>query len=180
MTLQPEPEPSVFFRTIATSLSERNAAKAKVPSRMPIFIMGGALLLFGSIAGSREAEAARRSEGGIPSLNINEGCQYLTKREQDRKPAPEPGSANNADNGINYSGCIAEENAARTQLQGVWRNYSASQRELCMYSVTPPALPSYVTLQGCLDMARDGEKYTKNFIGSDINTNLGPNFEGRR
>jgi hypothetical protein len=30
-----------------------------------------------------------------------------------------------------------------------------------MYLVTPPALPSYVTLQGCLDMARDAKNIGK-------------------
>jgi hypothetical protein len=46
-----------------------------------------------------------------------------------------------------------EERKAREELQDVWQTYTASQREQCLYTVTPPVLSSYVNLQGCLDMA---------------------------
>jgi len=129
------------------------------------------VLLFGSIAGPLEAQAARRSQTAVPPLDIETGCRDLAKTELDPELGPgiKPGHA------IDYPGCITEERAARAQLQGVWRTYTASQREQCMYEVTPPALPSYVTLQACLHTARYAEKLTK----SDQNAGLGlaPNLE---
>jgi hypothetical protein len=128
-----------------------------------------ASLLFGSIAGPLEAQAARRGQSAVPSLDIGAGCQYVAKTELNKRPVPELGPGIKPGHDLDYPTCMTEEKTARAQLQGVWRTYTASRREQCLYEVTPPALPSYLTLQVCLDMARDAEKLFKN----DLNTGLG-------
>jgi hypothetical protein len=39
-----------------------------------------------------------------------------------------------------------EEQKAREERQDVWQTYTASQREQCLYTMTPPELSSYVVL----------------------------------
>lgn len=46
-----------------------------------------------------------------------------------------------------------EQKKAREELQDVWQTYTASQREQCLYTVSPPVLSSYVNLQAGLDIA---------------------------
>jgi hypothetical protein len=177
MTSKPKQDAFVFVLpdAIRQALSQESAAKGGGSSPIRIFIIIAALLAFGSITARFEAQAARRGQSAVPSLDIRAGCQYIANTELNKGPVPELGPGIKPGHDIDYPGCMAEERTAHAQLQRVWRTYTASQREQCLYAVTPPALPSYVTLQGCLDMARDAEKLIK----SEPNTGLviGPKLE---
>ena len=177
MTVKPKQDAFVFVLpdAIQTAPSQESAAKARGPSPRSISIMIAASLVFGSITGSLEAQAARRGQSAVPSLDIGAGCQYVAKTELNKRPVPEAGPGIKPGDDLDYPTCMTKEKTARAQLQGVWRTYTARQREQCLYEVTPPALPSYVTLQACLDMARDAEKLIK----GEQKTGLGvaPNLE---
>jgi hypothetical protein len=94
-----------------------------------------------------DSRPAGNTGGAVPKLNIAAGCKDLSTKEISRS--------------INLDRCMTEEKIARDQLQGTWSKFPAGDKDLCMYLVTPPALPSYVTLQGCLDMARDAKNIGK-------------------
>jgi hypothetical protein len=142
---------------------------------MPLFIMIAALLVFGYNSGPLEARAVRGDQNAIPSLDVATGCRYVAKMELNEKSVPELGPGIKPGHHIDYPTCMAEEKTARAQLQGVWRTYTPSQRERCLYEVTPPALQSYVTLKGCLDMARDAEKLIKG--DQNAGPGVAPNLE---
>src|SRR5271165_2715341 len=91
-----------------------------------------------------EAKTGRSGGGTLPQLDIASGCKDISNADQGKT--------------LNYERCMTEEHAARDQIRGEWASSSASVKELCLDLVKPPALQSYVTLQGCLDMA----KYEKN------------------
>jgi hypothetical protein len=98
---------------------------------------------FSGFADARMNRHAARTEGhsAVPTLDIESGCRDVTNDGISKT--------------TNYSGCLDEERTARTQLEKEWTTFSGSGKEQCMNLVTPPALPSYVTLQECLTMARD-------------------------
>jgi hypothetical protein len=87
------------------------------------------------------------SEGSVPNLDIASGCRSLTRYDPGRT--------------VNYDACIKEERDARVQIQNAWRSAPAGMREQCLHLVTPPALPSYISLQGCLTMAHDAAELAK-------------------
>ena len=92
---------------------------------------------------TRSEAAVRENAAGVPSLDIESACRDI---------------ANNTLNKTSdYPGCVSDERTARDQLRKEWASYSADMHEQCLHLVTPPALPSYVTLQECLKMARDAQ-----------------------
>jgi hypothetical protein len=113
-----------------------------------------AMVLAFSFAGfynPAEAGILHRTAGGdaraaVPRLDIDAGCRDLAHSDLSK---------------TDYPKCVVEEQTARIQLQHDWGSFSASSRDQCMYLVTPPALPSYVTLQECLNLARDADKLSK-------------------
>ena len=109
----------------------------------------------------RTAAANQESRSSLPNLNIEAACQDVAK--------------NNLYKTTDYPGCISKEQASREQLRKEWASYAADMHERCVNLVTPPALPSYVTLQECLKMARDTQKMTKN----DWATEIGKTMQAR-
>jgi hypothetical protein len=120
----------------------------------PVFLsVMVALSFLGSFA-PLQARVFRHSAGraGVPTLNVEVGCRNVSY-------------LNSIDKTVNYSNCLAEERTARTELEKEWSSFSTSVHEQCIYLVTAPAIPSYVTLQGCLHMARDARNLTKSSPG---------------
>jgi hypothetical protein len=118
---------------------------------MPALLILGVLLALsfwglGSPAEGRTARA-RASGGSVPILDIESGCRSLSSYD--------PGKT------VNFDGCMKEERDARGELEKSWRSVPADRREQCLYLVTPPALPSYVALQGCLTIAHDAAELAK-------------------
>jgi hypothetical protein len=101
---------------------------------------------FGSPAEARTARA-RASGGAVPNLDIESGCRSLAHYDPGRT--------------VNFDNCVKEERAARVEIAKSWRSVTADRREQCLYLVTPPALPSYISLQGCLTIAHDAEELAK-------------------
>jgi hypothetical protein len=62
---------------------------------------------------------------------------------------------------IDNTGCLADERKAREALQNVWASLPESAREQCLRLAVPPALPSYVTPQKCLNTQKDVTKLSK-------------------
>jgi hypothetical protein len=87
------------------------------------------------------------SQTNFPRLDYVSGCRDVAKTEV-RTP-------------VNYQHCINEEHEARAQLGRDWAKFPSDMRDQCISLVTRPALPSYVTLQQCLTMARDAENLRK-------------------
>lgn len=104
------------------------------------------VLMGWSVWGVADTVRARNaSEAALPSLDIESGCRDV---------------ANNALNKTkDYSGCVSDERSAREEVRKEWASYSGSTHDQCLHLVTPPALPSYVTLQECLHLARDAKKF---------------------
>ena len=120
---------------------------------MPTIFFLGALIILSSGAVADPA-MARRSHmpagsrrAAMPTLNIEAGCHDVANMDLNKT--------------TNYSGCIAEERDARSQLQKEWTSFSEDKHAQCMQLVTFPAIPSYVTLQECLHTARDAENLSK-------------------
>jgi hypothetical protein len=105
------------------------------------------VMLTGS--GTADAQATRGGEGrgALPSLDIDSSCRDVANNDLNKTS--------------DYSGCIAEEGRARDGLRKEWASYAGDMREQCMHLVTPPALPSYVTLQNCLQMSREARNLSK-------------------
>ena len=112
-----------------------------------------------SVAGVANPVRAMNAHDSLPNLNIEAGCKDVAK------------------NGLNkttdFPGCLRDERKAHDLLRKEWASYSADMHSQCLHLVTPPALPSYVTLQQCLVMARDARKLMK----SDGATEIGKTFE---
>ncbi len=106
-------------------------------------------LCFPGFTGGASARILHRTvnRATVPSLDIQSGCRDVSQMQVKNK--------------LNFDRCIAEEKTARTELEKTWRTFPRDMQEQCMYLVTSPALPSYVTLQECLGMARDAQKLAK-------------------
>jgi hypothetical protein len=120
-------------------------------SRISAFLTLSALLAlslagFGSPVEARTA-GARASRGTVPKLDIESGCRSLAHYDPGRT--------------VNFDSCIKEERDARAEVAKTWRSVPADRREQCLYLVTPPALPSYISLQGCLTIAHDAAELAK-------------------
>ena len=57
--------------------------------------------------------------------------------------------------------CVADEAAARDQLQPQWIQFSPHDKAVCMSETSTDGTPSYVELLTCLEMARDVKKSSK-------------------
>jgi hypothetical protein len=118
---------------------------------MPAFLILSVLLAFSlsglEVSAEGRTGRARVSRGSVPNLDIESSCRTVGHYD----PA-NPG---------NYDTCVKQEREAREQLQKSWRSVPAERREQCMYLVTPPALPSYISLQGCLTTAQSAEELAK-------------------
>lgn len=95
--------------------------------------------------GSLLWRAAARA-AAIPKLNYEAGCRDVSKVDPHH---------------TKYSACIAEERDARAQLQKDWASFSESSRSQCLQLATPPAVPSYLTLQQCLITSKDASRLSK-------------------
>ena len=93
-------------------------------------------------------DARQTPQAAIPNIDIESACRSVVRYESSAK----------ADKSPDLSSCVTSEQDARSELQKVWGTYSANMREQCLFLVTPPALPSYITLQTCLNTARDAVK----------------------
>ena len=125
-----------------------------------MFILPLIALSFNGIADTvratngRTSAVSQESQSALPNLNIEAGCQDVAKNDLNKT--------------TDYPGCLSEERKAREQLQKEWASYPADMHSQCMHLVTPPALPSYVSLQECLKMARDAQKMMKTDGATDI------------
>jgi len=108
-----------------------------------------ALVLSLIVLSAPAASATRGGEGrgALPSLDIESGCRDVAN--------------NNLNKTSDFSGCLSNERAASDELRREWASYSGDMHDQCLHLVTPPALPSYVTLQQCLRMSRDAREMTK-------------------
>jgi hypothetical protein len=109
---------------------------------------------------ARTAAANQESRSSLPNLNIEAACQDVAKSDLNKT--------------TDYPGCLSKERASREQLRKEWASYPADMHEHCVTLVTPPALPSYVTLQERLKMARDAKKMTKNDGATEIGNTMHP------
>ncbi len=142
--MEPRTRTGAFLNEFHDRLQKELLMSAPLPS----FV---ALLFVASVSGVANGQALPPNSKGhqrLPNLDIQSGCRYV--------------ASNDVNKTSNYSGCMQEEKQARAQLEKDWVNYPASMHEQCLHLVTPPALPSYVTLQECLTMARDAKKLPGN------------------
>ncbi len=117
------------------------------------------LTMFLTLAFVGAADATRTRHGGeargaLPSLDIQSGCRDIANNDLNKT--------------TDYPGCVSEERKARDQLRKEWASYPGDMHDQCMHLVTPPALPSYVTLQECLRMSRDARNMSKSGGASQI------------
>ncbi len=128
-----------------------------------LYIIPLMALSFGGIADTvrvmNARAASQESRSGLPNLNIEAGCQDVAKNVLNKT--------------TDYPGCMANERKAQEQLQKEWASYSADMHSQCMHLVTPPALPSYVSLQQCLRMSRDA----RNMMKTDGATQIGQTMQ---
>ncbi len=104
------------------------------------------------------SRTASGEQGGLPNLDIEAGCRDVAKNDLNKTK--------------DFPGCVSDERAARDQLQKEWASYSPDMHGQCTHLVAPPALPSYVTLQECLRMARDARNITKTDGATQIGKTL--------
>jgi hypothetical protein len=103
---------------------------------------------------SRTSAASQESRSSLPNLDIEARCQDVAKNDLNKT--------------TDYPGCISKERTTRDQLQKEWASYPADMHSQCMHLVTPPAIPSYVTLRECLKMSSDARKLTKQDGATEI------------
>jgi hypothetical protein len=70
----------------------------------------------------------------VPKLKIVEACRDVTHQNTVQT----------------YDECMAQERTVRQDLERAWESYPAAARKRCINVVTPPAVPSYLSLQDCL------------------------------
>lgn len=104
-------------------------------------------LAFSGLVDTVRATHAKEIRTGLSAFNIEGACKDVAKSELNKT--------------TNYSGCVSDERKAQEQLEKNWASYPADMRSQCMHLVTPPALPSYVTLRQCLDTAREAQRLLK-------------------
>ena len=97
-------------------------------------ILGSTLLL-----GVGAAMAAERP----PQLNVDTSCDA---------------AASHGLNGRTRAACMNEENAAKSTLDGKWKDFTARQHARCTGLVNMGGPPSYVELLTCLEMAEQARQ----------------------
>jgi hypothetical protein len=101
---------------------------------------------FCEVAQARTAPHSAQRRSVVPPLNVEAGCKEAAALYHNKT--------------TNYPSCMADERTARAQLEKEWAKFSPDARTQCIYLVTEPAIPSYVTLQACLQMQRDAKNVT--------------------
>lgn len=96
--------------------------------------------------------AASRGDA-LPSLDAEAACRDVSRMDLNK---------------TDYTRCLAEEQDAQKDLRNSWASFPKETREECLQFATPPALPSYVTLQACLDTRRDAKKLGNNPAGTNL------------
>ncbi len=128
-----------------------------------LFIIPLMALSIGGIADTvrtMNSRALAASQESLPNLNIESACQDVAKNELNKTS--------------DYPGCMSKERATREQLRKEWSSYSEDMHGQCLQLVTPPALPSYVTLHECLKMSRDARNLTKTDGATEIGNTMHP------
>jgi hypothetical protein len=106
-----------------------------------IALMGSS---FWGVADTVRVRNEQAGGAGLPSLDIEGACRGVANNDLNRTK--------------DYSGCVSDERSTREQVRKEWASYSSDTQDQCLHLVTPPALPSYVTLQQCLHISRDAQK----------------------
>ncbi len=122
-----------------------------------LFLMIFVALSFLGVANTvraRQEAGASKGTDSFPALDMHAACRDVAKNELNKT--------------TDFPGCISNERTAREQLQKEWASYSTDMQGQCLHLVTPPALPSYVTLQQCLTMSRDARNLMKTDGATDI------------
>jgi hypothetical protein len=104
-------------------------------------------LLLISLPAKATAASTSRAGTGVPALDIGSMCHDATRLDINKRTT--------------YDSCLADEHNTRDQLEKDWGSYSPGMRTRCISLVQPPALPSYLSLQACLNTARDAENLDK-------------------
>jgi hypothetical protein len=150
--LQPAAGGPAFTRLpLGGAVNQTAARGCSLSGAAAAFLIPGVLLALSlsGLGASAEGRTARARVSGssVPNLNIESACQTLGHYD----PA-NPG---------NYDNCVKQERDARGEIEKSWRSVPAGRREQCLHLVTPPALPSYISLQGCLNTAQGAEELAK-------------------
>jgi hypothetical protein len=89
--------------------------------------------------------ADAKSRGGLPNLNVREGCRHASAQP--------------------LEGCLTDEDVARKMLVKAWQTFKAKDKAQCIQETrTDTALWSYVVLLTCLQISADTSK-----VSGDIN-----------
>ena len=102
---------------------------------LPLVLAGGFVLC---------AEAAPRSYGGVPELDVKSSCKDAQKF-----------SSQGDDKGVAYKGCMQDEMNAKDQLSHRWSTFKVADKQTCVEQARAPS-PSYVEVLTCLEMDTDG------------------------
>ncbi len=121
-------------------------------ARLAVLTLLIALICSGGAGAAARNGGERR--GALPRLDVEAGCRDIARNDLNKT--------------TDYPGCIAEEQAAHDQLRKEWASYPGDMHDQCMHLVTPPALPSYITLQECLKMSRDARQMSKTDGATEI------------
>jgi hypothetical protein len=103
-----------------------------------------AMLLLGGSAALARMPSDERSQSPVPAFNVEATCGSVSK-----------------DTRLNYESCLTEERTALDQLKQSWTSFSADSRGECLTLTAGTTLPSYVTLQDCLQTSRDAKNLLK-------------------
>jgi hypothetical protein len=94
--------------------------------------------------GGSVANAAPKSYGGVPYLDVKGSCEDAQKF-----------GAQGQDKDVAYKGCMQDEMAAKSQLAKRWSSFKFADKQTCVEQARQPS-PSYVEVLTCLEMDTDG------------------------
>jgi hypothetical protein len=115
---------------------------------MPAFALFPVLLALSNPSGmSLLQDTAASGARAFPILDAEAACRDVSRMDLNK---------------IDNTRCLTDERKAREALQNDWVSFPESAREQCLRLAVPPALPSYVTLQECLNIEKDAAKLSKN------------------
>jgi hypothetical protein len=83
----------------------------------------------------------------VPTLNVEPGCRAAAKM------------GDNLNSSLQQ--CLADEKAAREQLEKEWTQFAPALRERCGALTRAGGDPSYVEVLICMQMGRDAAKMEK-------------------
>jgi hypothetical protein len=106
----------------------------------------GVMIAIATVSLGFQANVANADE--VPTYDVRKSCKADL---QQYSSAQSP------------TGCLTDEQNARTTLVSQWTQFSPDSRTRCMQMVGDPAGPqSYVELLTCLQMAKDVKSLPKN------------------